>query len=83
VLAQVEKLTSRVAVTVEVDVQRGLLGAGERAGEAAGPVQEVVDAGGKVRVVRDLWGNLGADVASVRHYSCVALPGTYGSRNRE
>jgi hypothetical protein len=34
------------SVTVEVDLQDGLLGAGEDSGKAAGAVQEIVEAGG-------------------------------------
>jgi len=35
-----------VSVAVKVDLQGGLLGAGEGSGEAAGAVQEIVEAGG-------------------------------------
>jgi hypothetical protein len=56
-----------VAIAVEVDLEGGLLGSGERTGKATGPVQEVVEPRRQLRVVHDLGSDFGADVTRVRH----------------
>jgi hypothetical protein len=61
-LAHVEELARRLAVAVEVEGERGLLGAGHRAGDVAGAVKQVVEPGGELRIVDDLWGDLGSYV---------------------
>jgi hypothetical protein len=68
-LGQVEELARRRAVAVEVHLQRGLLGTGERAGEVAGAMEEIVDAGRERRIVRDRRSDLGTYVADVSHVS--------------
>ena len=66
-LAEVEELACGVAVAVEVDLERGLLGSGERAGKLSGAVEQVVEPRRQLRVVHDLGSNFRADIALVRH----------------
>jgi hypothetical protein len=59
-LGQVEELARRRAATVEIHLQRRLLGAGQRAGEVARAMEKIVDAARKRRIVRDRRSDLGA-----------------------
>jgi hypothetical protein len=80
-VAQVEELAGRVSVAVKVDLQGGLLGVGEGSSEAAGAVQEIVEAGGKLGVVGELGRDLGAYIPGVRHplhCACRELGGGLG-----
>ena len=56
-----------MSVTVEVDTEGSLLTIGQGSREAAGAVQEIVQAGGELGVVGDLGGDLGAHVSAGRH----------------
>jgi hypothetical protein len=56
-----------MSVTVEVDTEGSLLSAGQGSREAAGAVQEIVQASGEVGVVSDLGSELSAHVSAGRH----------------
>jgi hypothetical protein len=64
-LAQIEELARRLAVAVEIDLERRLLRARQRTCEIAGPMRQVVDAGGQHGIVSGLGRDLGADIAAV------------------
>jgi hypothetical protein len=70
-LGHVEELACRRAVMVEIDLQRRLLGAGERAGEVARAMEQVVDAACEHRVVGDRRSDLGSYVADMSHASTI------------
>jgi hypothetical protein len=65
--AQVEELARGMSVPVEVDAEGGLLSAGQGSREAAGAVQEIVQASGQLGVIGDLGSDLGAHVSAGRH----------------
>src|SRR5436309_15373849 len=66
-LAQVEELAGRVAVAVEIDLERRLLGSGQRPRQVARALQQVVQARGELRIVNYLRCDLRADITRVRH----------------
>jgi hypothetical protein len=66
-LGQVEELAHGHAVTVEIHLQRRLLGTGERPGEVARAMEEIVDAARKRRVVGDRQSDLGSYLADMGH----------------
>jgi hypothetical protein len=70
-LGQVEELARRRAVTVEIHLQRRLLGAGERAGEVARAMEKVVDPARKRRIVRDRRSDRGPYIADMSHVSTI------------
>ena len=53
-LAQIEELARRVAVAIEVDFQRGLLRLRERTREVASSMEQAVESGRELGVVRYL-----------------------------
>jgi hypothetical protein len=75
--AQAEELARRVPVSVEIDVESRLLGAGQSSGKAAGAVEEIVEVGRKLRVVCDLGRKLRP------HIACVAQAGTWVSSSSD
>jgi hypothetical protein len=70
-LGQVEELARRRAVTVEIHLQRRLLGARERAGEVARAMEKVVDTPRKRRIVRDRRSDLGAYFSDMSQVSTI------------
>jgi hypothetical protein len=62
--AQVEELARCMSVTVEVDTEGSLLSVGQGSREAAGAVQEIVQASGEPGVVGDFGSELGAHVSA-------------------
>jgi hypothetical protein len=70
--AEVKELAGRAPVAIEVDAQGGLLGAREGSGEAAGAVENIVEASGELWVLDDLGRDLSAYVSGVHHRSTYA-----------
>jgi hypothetical protein len=74
------------AATVEINLQRRLLGAGERAGEVARAMEKIVDAARKRRIVRVRRSDLGAYFADMSHVSTIRAsqvsPMYLGGRSR-
>ena len=70
-LGHVEELAGPRVVTLEVHRQRGLLGPGERAGEVARAMEEIVDAGREPRIVRDRRSNLSSYFSYMSHVETI------------